>query len=208
MRTFQGRVVGRASSWLALVAGSVAVFVSGCVTTTLDPPANPDNPRTVFLIDHGRHSSLVISTDDGELIRWAYGDWRYYADQDTSLSSGASALLWETPATLARGELHGPPELAVLLSQLRVGVEDTYGFEVSGADADLLLVELDDLFIRGASGHQYVAAYDMTFSPHPEPYTWRNNSATMIGRWMSQLGVEVTGWSLVASWKVVGPEDK
>jgi hypothetical protein len=206
MRTFHGWFSGCSSLRCGLVVSSVVLFLTGCVTTTLETPDKPENPRTVFLIDHGRHSSLVLSTEDGDLIRYAYGDWRYYADQDTSLSSGAAALLWETPATLARGELEGPPELAVLKSQLRVGVEDTYGFEVSGADADSLREQLDDLFSQGASEHQYVGAYDMTFSPHPEPYTWRNNSATMIGRWMSQLGVGVKGWSLVASWEVVGPE--
>jgi hypothetical protein len=196
----------RSRHWCAAVVGSFVLVLTGCLTTTLEPPETPENPRTVFLIDHGRHSSLVISSDRGDLVRYAYGDWRYYADQDTSLRSGARALLWPTPATLARGELEGPPELAVLRSQLRVGVETIYAFEVAGDDADWLQAHLDNLHEQGVELHQYVPAYDMTFSPHPEPYTWANNSATMMGRWVRQLGVEVNGWALVASWDVEAPE--
>jgi hypothetical protein len=198
----------RVLRWHAITATSVALFLSGCVTTVLIPPQDPDNPSTVFLIDHGRHSSLVIPTDDGQLVRYAYGDWRYYADQDTSLRAGAMALLWPTAATLARGELEGPAEVEVLRAQLRVGVETVYAFEVAGADADRLRVYLDGVHERGVTWHQYVAAYDMTFAPHPEPYTFANNSATMIARWMEELGVDVDGWGLVASWEVVTPEGR
>ncbi len=181
---------------------SVIVFLSGCATTTLRPPVEPDEPRAVFLVDHGRHSSLVISRSDGDLVRYAYGDWRYYADQDTSLASGAAALLWPTPATLARAELEGPAEVDVLRGQLRVGVENIYVFEVAGSDADRVGDELDALHLEGEETHQYVAAYDMTFAPHPEPYTLLNNSASVLARWLESMGVEVDGPALVASWRV------
>lgn len=190
----------------ALAAGGAVVFLTGCVTTTLYPPDTPVHPRTVFLIDHGRHTSLVMATDAGDLVRYAYGDWRYYADQDTRLRTGVAALLWPTAGTLARSQLDGPADLEVLRSQLRVGVEAVWKFEVAGGDVDRLRRALDEVHESGAASHQYVAAYDMTFAPHPEPYTWINNSATMISRWVEQLGVEVDGWGMVASWEVIGAE--
>jgi hypothetical protein len=182
---------------------AVMSFVTGCTTTTLHPPTQSVEPRVVFVIDHGRHSNLVISRGDGELIRYAYGDWRYYADQDTSLASGAAALLWPTAATLARGELSGPAEVDVLRGQLRVGVEEILVFEVSGLDADRVAGQLDALHLEGESEHQYVPAYDMTFAPHPTPYTWVNNSASVLAGWLEELGVEVEGPRLFASWQVV-----
>lgn len=190
--------------WLRvlLLAVSAVTVAEGCVTTTLHPPTDPEEPRAVFLVDHGRHSSLVIGRSDGDLVRYAYGDWRYYADQDTSLASGAAALLWPTPATLARAELDGPAEINVLRGQLRVGVHDIYVFEVSGSDADWVMDKLDALHLEGEAAHQYVAAYDMTFAPHPDPYTVLNNSASVLARWLESLGVEVDGPALVASWRV------
>ena len=182
---------------------SVIALLAGCATTTINPPADPVEPRVVFLVDHGRHSSLVISRSDGQLVRYAYGDWRYYADQDTRLISGASALFWPTPATLARAELSGPPELDVLRGQLRVGVQDIHVFDVSGGDADRVAEQLDALHLEGESDHQYVAAYDMTFAPHPTPYTWFNNSASVLTRWLEDMGVKVHGPRLFASWRVV-----
>jgi len=182
---------------------SLAMFISGCQTTSLHPPEDPAEPRAVFVIDHGRHSSLVISRLDGELIRYAYGDWRYYADQDTSLASGAAALLWPTAATLARAELSGPAEVEVLRGQLRVGVEEILVFDVAGHHADRVAEELDALHLQGESDHQYVPAYDMTFAPHPTPYTWANNSASVLAGWLEELGIEVSGPRLFASWRVV-----
>ena len=190
---------------LALLVGvliGTSSFVASCTTTTLQPPADPVNPRAVFLIDHGRHSSLVISRSDGELVRYAYGDWRYYADQDTSLASGAAALFWPTPGTLARAELNGPAEIEVLRGQLRVGVQDILVFDVSGEAADQMAAELDSLHVQGVLEHQYVPAYDMTFAPHPTPYTWLSNSASVLAGWLEQMGVEVEGPQLFASWRV------
>jgi len=160
----------------------------------------------VFVVDHGRHTSLVLVTDAGDMVRYAYGDWRYYADQDTRLRSGVAALFWRTPSTLARRELAGPPEETVLLTRLRVGVQTIHLLEVRGADADRLRAELDALHVQGAERHQYVALYDLVFAPHPEPYTWRNNSAIKIGEWLEELGVEVKGPALVSRWEVLPPE--
>ena len=196
------RVTFSLKNLMSLWAVGLALVLSNCATTTLHPPADPADPRAVFLIDHGRHTSLVISRSDGELIRYAYGDWRYYADQDTSLTSGAAALFWPTPSTLARAQLSGPPELAVLRGQLRVGVQEIYVFDVSGADADRVAEQLDELHLRGEPDHQYVAAYDMTFAPHPTPYTWFNNSASVLASWLEDMGVEVEGPRLFASWRV------
>ena len=188
---------------VSLLAISAIAVVTGCVTTTLHPPGDPEEPRTVFLVDHGRHSSLVVSRSDGDLVRYAYGDWRYYADQDTSLASGAAALLWPTPATLARAQLDGPADVDVLRGQLRVGIQDIYVFEVAGSDADRVMDKLDALHLEGEDAHQYVAAYDMTFAPHPDPYTVLNNSASVLAGWLESMGVEVDGPALVASWRVV-----
>lgn len=207
MRAREGglsRVRGRL--FFSAVTVAVALFLSGCGTTLLYPPTDPVEPRVVFLIDHGRHSSLAISGDDGRLTRYAYGDWRYYADQDTSVASGVAALLWPTPATLARGELAGPPDVDTLRSQLRVGIEHIYVFEVAGEDADRVMGILDNIHTEGQEDHQYVPAFDMVFAPHPEAYTWRNNSASVVATWMDNLGVDVRGPALLASWRVVNEQ--
>lgn len=186
---------------------ALIVMVSGCGTTVVQPPRDPPEPRPVFLLDHGRHTSLVVSTDTGQMVRYAYGDWRYYADGDTRLRSGLAALFCRTPATLARRELAGPPEEMAILRQLRVGVEQIHPLAVPGANADRLREELDALHARGEAEHLYVPEYDLVFAPYPEPYTWRNNSARKVAEWLRALDVEVKGLALISRWEVIEPED-
>jgi hypothetical protein len=199
----------RGSSGILETALSIYVILmlTGCATHVSPPKSVPD-PRPVFILDHGRHTSLVLVTPAGSMVRYAYGDWRFYADEDTSLRSGLAALILRTPATLARRELPGPPEEAILLHQLRVGVQEIHVLAVSGARADRLREELDALHALEPERHQYVAVYDFVFAPHPEPYTLWNNSNTKVAEWLRSLGAEVSGVALWPRWKVENPREE
>lgn len=190
--------------WMGLVAAGLLVL-SAFTPTALIPPSAEPAARKVFVIDHGTHSSLALETESGEMIRYAYGDLRYYATRDTSLGSGVAALLIPTPATLGRGELSAPATAASVQQQSRVVVEIIYELEVREDLADALMIELDGIFFRGQAEHIAVPAYGLVFAPHPEDYFWANNSSTVIARWLGQMDVGVFGWGLIASWRVAGP---
>jgi hypothetical protein len=187
--------------WLAWVA-TVLVVVSVLVPTTVTVPPNPTNPRTVYLIDHGTHASLVLETADNKMLRYSYGDFRYYALRDTSLAAGAAALLWPTPATLGRGELKGPVSEKSLRDQLVVVVEEIYLMEVAAEKADRLILDLDAIYFAGKDQLVKVPEYGLIFAPHPIDYFWNSNSSTMIGVWLKKLGGHVFGWVLISSWNV------
>lgn len=189
--------------WAALVLVGL-ISLSAFTPTVLFPPGNPSDPRSVFLIDHGTHSSIAIETSSNEMLRYAYGDLRYYANRDTSLSSGVAALLWPTPSTLGRGKLDGPITSESLLRQLNVVVEVIYEFEVEGARAEQMILELDEIHARTPAEHIEVPAYGLVFSPHPVDYFWGNNSSSVIAGWLKGMGVGVFGWGLIASWNVSG----
>ena len=179
------------------------LFLSAFTPTILIPSSSAADPRSVFVIDHGTHSSLAIETNSGEMLRFAFGDMRYYAKRDTSISSGASALFWPTPSTLGRGELLGPASVENLESQLRVVVEVSYQLEVPGIRADELISKLDAIHVAGEQHHIAVPAYGLVFAPHPDSYFWANNSSSVIAGWLRELKVGVFGWGLIASWRVV-----
>ena len=188
---------------VTLLATVLVLGLSVITPSVLLPHRSVDDPRTVLLIDHGTHSSLVIETSAGEMVRYAYGDMRYYAERDTSLASGAAALFVPTQATLGRAELQGPALSSALLSQLNVGIERIHELKVQGESADRLMEDLDRVFWAGADQHKNVGAYGLVFAPHPDPYFWGNNSSTMVADWLRALGVTVLGWGLLASWYVV-----
>lgn len=187
--------------WAALTLISL-LLLSTFAPTVLLPPSAVTDPRAVFVVDHGTHSSLAIETGSGELLRYAYGDERYYATRDTSLASGAAAVLWPTPATLGRGLLQGPATGENLQSQLRVVVQITYELEVQGSRADQLVARLDAIHVAGKSEHLEVPAYGLVFAPHPADYFWANNSSSIIAGWLREMGVGVFGWGLLANWRV------
>ena len=181
--------------------GLLVVLLTGC-TTSLGEPESPHDPRTVLVIDHGRHSSVAIETASGSLVRYSYGDKRYYQDQDTSLASGAAALLWPTPAVLGRAALAGEATPESLETQLVVGIEEILVLPVEGSAADELMADLDALHREGRAEHLFVPAYGLVFAPHPKDYVWWHNSSTMIATWLDEMGVEVRGPGLLASWEV------
>ena len=162
--------------------GLLVVLLAGC-TTSLGEPESPLDPRTVLVIDHGRHSSVAIETASGSLVRYSYGDKRYYQDQDTSLASGAAALLWPTPAVLGRAALAGEATPESLETQLVVGIEEILVLPVDGSAADYLMADLDALHQEGHAEHLFVPAYGLVFAPHPKDYVWWHNSSTMIAAW-------------------------
>ena len=187
--------------WLLAITFSL-LLISILVPTSITSPENPTDPRVVFLIDHGTHSSLVIETSSGQMLRYSYGDFRYYAKRDTSLASGAAAILWPTPATLGRGELAGPISEESLRNQLVVVVQQIYPLEVAGDKANQLIAKLDGIYLAGKKNQVSVPAYGLIFAPHPTDYFLTSNSSTMVGVWLRELGVEVFGWSLISSWNV------
>ncbi|MGH8287112.1 MAG: hypothetical protein ACRETT_15295, partial [Steroidobacteraceae bacterium] len=109
---YRDPVAGNFVSRIALVCGLVP-GLAGC-TTTIGAPVHPADPVEVFIIDQGRTASLVIPASSGGMLRYAYGDWRWYALRETGLFRGAAALLWPTQGALGRAELGGPPTLATV----------------------------------------------------------------------------------------------
>jgi hypothetical protein len=188
-------------AWVSLAA-ALTLLASALAPTTVTTPKNLTDARQVFLIDHGTHSSIAIETAAGDMVRYAYGDLRYYANRDTSLASGAAAVLIATPATLGRAELEGPAHTDNLRRQLVVLVDTIYPLEVEAAQADRLMGKLDQLHQAGAAEHISVPAYGLIFAPHPDDYIWYRNSSSVIAGWLEEMDVAVFGWRLLANWRL------
>lgn len=181
------------------VSATVAVLVfwlSGCSFTgsAIKCPDNPDNPRPVFLLDHGRHRTLVLTDGSGGYLqRYGYGDWRYYAEADKTFWSGARALLWPTRASLGRREYEvTAPTLQAVESAVRVGILEIHPLEVEGGAVDALRQELDTIFQQGARQQLFVNELrDFEFAPHPRKYWLGYNSNHAVADWIRSLDCEI-----------------
>lgn len=181
-----------------------ATLLLGACTATLTPPAEVEDPRRAFILDHGRHTTLVLPRADGGLVRYAYGDWDYYARNRTGLWQGARAVLWPTRAGLGRRELAGPATEAGVRRAVAVGIREVITLSVEADRVAALRRELDALFRERGERRRENRRYDLAFVPHPQAYSLASNSNGRVARWLEELDVEVSGWPLWSRWRQAG----
>jgi hypothetical protein len=196
------RVWRRARIAVALAA----VFgTAGCVTV-IGPPAAPGDPVDVFVIDHGRTSSLVIPSGENAVTRYAYGDWNYYALGKNNLWRGIAALLWPTQSGLGRGLLQGPPIPDRLRAQI-ASVEQIHSVPVERSRLRAFEQSMEALYEAHRETEVSNPWNGLNFVHHPRPYTYLWNSNHAVASWLRELGCTTRGLSYAASWKVA-PEQE
>lgn len=180
-------------------------LISAACTTVVVPPAAPAAPQPVFLLDHGRHSSLVLPGEAGGLVRYSYGDWAYYALGRTGPFEATAAVLWPTRAGLGRRELPGPPTLEGVGRAVLVGIEQAYELIVDARDIERLRASLDAIYRANRQTLVYNPGNDLEFVHHPRRYTVFHNSNRVVADWLAELGCEIRGAALLARWRVERP---
>ena len=177
------------------------LMLSGC-SGRIIPPPSPDIPRSVFVLDHGHHSSLVIEDKQGEMTRYSYGDWRYYAEGKTGFWSGLRAIFVPTKATLGRKQLSGPATLQSIEKQMRIAVVGAVPLEAEASAVDALQDKLESIYQQDRTSKIYRPDFDLDFVRYPTPYSILHNSNQVTGQWLTELGSEIEGWPLLSHWQV------
>ncbi|MFI4855978.1 MAG: hypothetical protein ACIAQF_13485 [Phycisphaerales bacterium JB065] len=200
--------------FIALAASAL----SGC-TTHVTPPQAVSDPVTVYIVDYGRHSSVLLPIDQPDtdplgrttLREYAYGDWVYYANTQQSHWNGAKALLWNTRGTLGRRDLSGlgpasdeaPIEPAARIERT-LSVERVFPVVVEREAATDLLALLDARFETGGgdSSSLYNPDFDLDFVPDEASYSVLHQCNHEVRDWLVLMGVEASGAPLVSEYKV------
>lgn len=175
------------------------IGASGC-TTTVVPPAGGDKTARIAILDHGRHTSLIVQAPDGGMLRYAYGDWRWYAVRQSGVFDAIAALFWPTQGTLGRRKLPGPVDPATVTDQVRVPIEHAIYLNVDASEAAQLVAHLDQIYQDNLATRVDGFAFDLVFVPHPEPYWMLHNSNQMVGHWLTRLGCRLDGPALFSDW--------
>lgn len=190
----------RAAAPGAAVALALAALLAGCAHT-VEPPRNVVEPVPVFLLDHGRHASIVLPRGEGG-VRYAYGDWAWYALDRTGPLRALDTLLLRTPGTLGRRTLPGPPTLDAVRLQVRVPIEHAWRIEVERARARALDDALTARFAEGVARRVQSPLYDLEFVPDPAPYSIGHNSNHVVAEWLRALGCRVRMRGPWSAWRV------
>lgn len=189
--------LGRHGRALAALALAVPLLV-GCASTIVAPCGSPPR-QTVYVLDHGRTSSLALPDETGGFVRYVYGDWRWYALNETTVLVGAAALLWPTRGALGRA---ASPSRITPDAGAPVAYEQLHVLEVETQRVRELRRRLDALFSANAHDRVHNALYDLDFVPYPRRYSVLHNSNHVIVAWLEELGCEVQGIPLWSAWRV------
>ena len=160
---------------LILIGGILTMTLAGCATTIVPPPS-PQQPVTVYLLDHGRTSSLAVPRDDGSFTRYVYGDWNWYALMKVGFVQGIAALFWPTQGALGRGIINRPSDMRDMLRKFDLESEKVFAIHVDRRRVDELNRRMDDIFLENADSLVRNEPYALEFVRHPSQYTICYNS--------------------------------
>ncbi len=183
--------------------------MSGC-TMSIRPPAAPLDPVTVHLVDYGDTSRLWLPASTGthasreheSWLEWCYGDWEWYAMDHQSIFHGLIVFVVPTPGALGRREHPSSPtnDPAVLSAS-----EVQYAIIVDRCRAEALSQRLECEFRGHASQAHLNTSRGISFVPTDSPYWLGHQSSTVIADWLRELGCQVDGFCLTATFEVLPP---
>ncbi|RCV89474.1 hypothetical protein [Billgrantia montanilacus] len=189
--------------WLLLVV----LPMSGCTGRVMPPaPAELSQPLDVYLLDHGRHASLVLPVEEGGMVRYSYGEWRWYVEGRRHFLAGAAAMLVPTASALGRGvyeDVTGPGDFSRLAPE---GLIRTYPLRAEAWRVRALQRRLDAHF-SGEIEPVYSEEFGLHFVPHPRAYWAAHQSNLVVAGWLRQLDIDIQGIPWYSRWRIEPPQD-
>ncbi|MCC5793181.1 MAG: hypothetical protein JJT85_00410 [Chromatiales bacterium] len=174
----------------------------GCsATITLPDEQAIEVPRPVFLVEHGWHTSLVLTDEQGGMVRYVYGDWRWYAEVDTGFLRVFPTLLWSTQGALGRQLMSPPATPEGIRAQSRVGITSIQPMSAPAERVDSLIERLAQRFAAAVDTQVYSPLYGLEFVHDQTPYWLGRNSNHRLVDWLRDLDVEVRGNPTLGRWR-------
>jgi len=224
------QVRGR-GGWLTLPA-AIALLVlvgEGCTTTIIGPRVPADRAEMVYLIDYGRHSSLVfpprprmrvsfpdaiplvslgvLEVEDSladHAVEYTYGEWKWFAKNQNAWPDLVRTMLLPTQGTLGRRDLG--TSLTADTLPWPIVCQSAYPIEVDRDRLAALREKIDNRFAAHADTRLTNSQYLMDFVHDDAPYSLAHNCNHVVAQWLRELGCDVRGACVVASFRIVRQE--
>jgi len=184
-----------------LVMLALLATAGGC-TTIVHPPAQPLKPTTIYVTDENIHSSVVLPTDEGRYVEYAFGDWTYAALNRHDPFHTFRALFFSPQGALGRRYLTLDPSSKDLAPELK------------GVKTNKLVVDRDQVRALEANLNARFTP-DRSQAENPDNHFWWvtvddqyalwNNCNTLTKSNLRALGCEVTNRSLFAIYTIEAP---
>ena len=176
---------------------------AGCANRVV-PPDEVVRPATVYVADHGKHSSLLLPDGRGDgYVEYAFGDWQVFALNQNTWHEYLRAALVGGRSTLGR-EPHPTTRPTALARRIAARLTPV---RVERADAEWLRTDLDAYFAAQAQGAVDNRLVDLTLVPDDGTlgrYSVLNQCNTATARWLRRLGCRVSRPAIFSDFRVAG----
>ncbi|MEW6746783.1 MAG: hypothetical protein AB1486_28920 [Planctomycetota bacterium] len=186
-----------------LTFGAALLLAFASCATVIRPPEQPPHPVSVYLLDYGYHAALLLPYGDARFVKYAYGDWSYFALGKTDLWHAFLAIALPTQGTLGRKEYAADPSEP--WPQKAAVAATVYCLVVDREKADALRERLEERFISRLDTWHPNATHDLEFVKDARPYTGCSNCNTVLVEWLEELGCSCSGVGWFAVFAIEAP---
>lgn len=187
---------------LALVSWCV-IALGGCATTIVLPEVDPTIAHATYLVDYGRHASLVLPRGDAEpdaYFEYNYGEFQWYAHNQSGVFNVLGTLFIPTTGTLGRRDVFLGSDDAAL------HVFDAEKIVRIDVDPDRLAALRAALALRYEKTPEpdrvFNPTFGLTFVPDERAYWLGHTCNHEMAGWLKALGCEIRGPVMWADFKV------
>ena len=180
----------------------VMLVAAGGCATTITPPPNVANAATVYVMDYGRHSSLLLPAGPHSFSEYAFGDWDWFALRRTTFGDGVRAMFFSRASTLGRRQLLLPDGANAFAVAKALRAERALRIDAPGDRVEGLRRQLDDLFDRHLNTVIYEVESDMWFVRYRGGYWGCHNCNHRTKDWLEALGCDVRGPALTSRFEL------
>jgi hypothetical protein len=184
---------------LALSISLIVLIIWIVSPTTITPPAAPKDAVTVFVLDPGFHSEIVLPTSSQELIQYAYGDWYYFALDQQGWLDAVRALFLPSQGALGRRRYANKDDLRRSARHFQA---ELLPIQVVQQDANRLREQLDQRFTKNKQTQVFNSKLGMMFVQDDADYTLVHNCNHEVADWLRQLGCRVDGSVILANFQL------
>lgn len=177
--------------------------LGGC-SWNVAPPPPPQRPMDVYLADYGRHTSIILPTGDGDLVEYAFGDWRHFALAQKQWYVGLQALFCSRGASLERRAVKSPGADDLLRQRLRA--VQLVRFQAEPEKVAALAARLQTRYDRHADTAIFSERDDAYYARDDVHYSLWHNCNAETAQWLRELGCKVDGWPVVSNFRLKEPQ--
>ena len=191
MRTGKSRLIFTLIVLLSVVTGCGAVVTA---------PVQVQQPVKIYLVDYGKHSSLIFPNGEKSMYEFAWGDFDWFALGEQSIWSGFRALLFSNGSGFGIREYR---HITTLEELKKVnGARSILTIDVEGKKLDKLQSELMARYKPKESHLVYYPPDSMLFAFSREHYWFGYNCNHKTCDWLQTLGCEVHGIAMFGGFRM------